>query len=189
MYFAVFFWSVWVRVWGQDHLKRSVHKSSLLKGLLTECYASSRLSLDRWFMVLSGCIELYAGRSGCKGMGCGISYGPFERLHRASHGSARGSATVLQACSGERFEDFQIFGFGCSFGEFSNMPGPRNADHKFFTRPHHVPSGTLPRGFRVVSVWGVSVLLQGIGNGSTVEEPASVGSFEASGCEIFGVWG
>ena len=59
----------------------SVYKSSLLKGFLTECYesaqklffASSRLSLDRWFMVLSGCIQLYAGRSGCKSMGCGIS--------------------------------------------------------------------------------------------------------------------
>ena len=59
----------------------SVYKSSLLKGFLTECYesaqklffASSRLSLDRWFMVLSGCIQLYAGRSGRKGMGCGIS--------------------------------------------------------------------------------------------------------------------
>ena len=48
--------------------------------------------------------------------------------------------------------------------------------------------GLCRGGFRVVSVWGVSVLLQGIGNGSTVEEPASVGSFEASGCEIFGVW-
>ena len=84
---------------------------------------------------------------------------------------------------------FRFLASGAALGSFRTCRAHAYADHKLFTRPHHVPSGTLPRGFRVVSVWGVSVLLQGIGNGSTVEEPASVGSFEASGCEIFGVWG